>query len=431
MPDAPAPTIPADVLDRYRRDPLAAPDEPSADAVGDLLRHAVLLFGPPDSPERWAYAARRLADEPGLVDDSVHLAAAAGDAAALRRQLSADPTLAGREGGPHQWPPLLYLTYSRLGLAGAGGDAVGCAEQLLAAGADPDAGFLWQGLPTPFTALTGVFGSANATQPAHPDADRLAGLLLAAGADANDGQALYNRMFVPDDRHLELLLAHGLGQGDGGPWHRRLPDVTDPPAQLVASQLGWAVVHGLRERIRLLAAHGVGLDEPLAGSWLPAALRRTPLALAWRCGRPEVAELLLALGARDEVDAESRQLGRLLTGDRSEVAGTDVDRLRQRYPSLVLRAAVADQLDGVRLLVELGFDVDARGRQDLPFEQPWETALHHAAGEGKRELAELLLALGADRAVRDARYEATPWGWARELDQVELLALLGPDGPPD
>ena len=402
--------VPAEVLGRYGRDPLAAIEGPPADTTDDILRHAVLLFGPPDGRERWAYAAQRLAEEPGLAAGSVHLAAAAGDADALRSQVAADPAAAGREGGPFGWPPLLYLTYGRLGLAGVGGDPVGCAEQLLAAGADPDAGYLWQGLPTPFTALTGVFGSATDSQPTHPHADRLARLLLAAGADANDGQALYNRMFVPDDRHLELLFAYGLGQGDGGPWHRRLPELTDAPEQLVSSQLGWAVVHGLLERIRLLAGHGVDL--------------------VWRCGRPEVAALLVDLGVPDDVDAESRQVGRLLTGDRTDLAETDVAGVRAAHPALVLRAAVADRPEAVKLLVDNGFDVNALGRQDIVVEQRWETALHHAAGEGKVELAALLLSLGADPSVRDARFGATPLGWAREFEQAAVVELLEPASPP-
>ncbi|WP_375431878.1 ankyrin repeat domain-containing protein [uncultured Friedmanniella sp.] len=427
MSAAAKPDVPHEVSAQYARDPLAGLDDPAAEPSTDLLRHAVLLFGPPDGPARWATAAQLLAEQPGLPATNVWVAAAAADLGALGRHLAADPSAAGREGGPFGWPPLLYLTYARLG----SGDPVGCAELLLDAGADPDAGFLWQGLPTPFTALTGVFGSATAEQPAHPDAGSLARLLLDRGADPNDGQALYNRMFVVDDSHLELLLAAGLGTGDGGPWRRLLPDLTDSPVQLLASQLGWAVVHGLVERIRLLAGYDVDLVGPVTGSWLPTSLGRTPLALARRSGRTEVAALLAELGVAEEVDAESRQLGRLLTGDLTELDRTDVDRLQQRYPSLVLRAAVADQLEGVRLLVGLGFDVNARGRQDLPLEQPWETALHHAAGEGKLELAALLLTLGADPAVRDHRYGATPLAWARELEQADLVALLELLGPSD
>lgn len=423
--------MPDEVAARYSRDPLGGLDEPATDPATDLLRHAVLIFGDPDGPARWAEGARLLAAHPSLPAADVHVAAAAADLVELRRHLSADPESVDREGGPFGWPPLLYLTYSRLALAGVPGDPLGSAALLLAAGADPDAGFLWQGLVPPFTALTGVFGSADDARPAHPDADRLARALLAAGADPNDGQTLYNRMFASDDHHLELLLDAGLGQGDGGPWRRRLPEAADAPRTLVSSQLGWAVARGRLDRIRLLARHGADLTAPLGGAWLPAALALPPVALAWRCGRPEAAALLTELGASAETDGDSRWIGSLLTGVEPGLMPEDLARLRREHPSLVLRAAVADRLDGVRLLVEHGFDVDALGRQDLPLEQRWETALHHAAGEGKRELAVLLLELGADPAVRDHRFDATPLGWAQEFDRTDLVALLGPVTPAD
>ena len=74
-------------------------------------------------------------------------------------------------------------------------------------------------------------------QPAHPHGLALARTLLAAGADPNDGQGLYNRQFGSDDTHLRLLLDHGLGRGDGGPWRARLGQSVDSPRELVRGQL--------------------------------------------------------------------------------------------------------------------------------------------------------------------------------------------------
>ena len=73
-----------------------------------------------------------------------------------------------------------------------------------------------------------------------------------------------------------------------------------------------------------------------------------------------------------------------------------------------------------------GFDVNARGRQDIPVEQEWETALHYAAGQGDLELADLLLRSGADPNVRDHRFVATPLGWAEHFDHPEMIELLTP-----
>src|SRR5207237_1397805 len=75
------------------------------------------------------------------------------------------------------------------------------------------------GLVPPFTALTGAFGEGEggpARQPRHPYSVELATALLDAGADPNDGQALYNRMFTPDDDWLALLFRYGLGRVPSG-----------------------------------------------------------------------------------------------------------------------------------------------------------------------------------------------------------------------
>jgi len=56
-------------------------------------------------------------------------------------------------------------------------------------------------------------------------------------------------------------------------------------------------------------------------------------------------------------------------------------------------------------LAGLGFDVNAKGRSDVPAEDPWQTALHVAAMDGRLELARSLLRLGADPGLRSAMGE--------------------------
>ena len=227
-----------------------------------------------------------LAADPSISRANIFTAAAAADHRAVFEFLAGDRAAANRQGGPLGWEPLLYLSYARHDAGVAEADVLTTAGLLLQSGADPNAGFLWNGLPTPFTVLTGVFGSGEqgvSKQPPHPHALRLARLLLEAGADPNDGQALYNRMFAADDSHLELLFDYGLGTGDGGPWHRRLPEITDSPTQLVRAQLGWAISHGMDERIRLLAGHGVNLTDPFDQGFL-AAEGQTPVDLALLSG---------------------------------------------------------------------------------------------------------------------------------------------------
>lgn len=404
-------------------------DPPGDDPVAVFLASAVLRYGTDDDTGRRAGAARMLAAEPSIGRADLFTACVTADAAAVAAALATDPAAADRPGGALRWEPLLYLAYARLEPAPTRSAVLETTRLLLAAGADPDAGFLWHGAPTPFTVLTGVFGSGelgSTHQPRHPSAPELARLLLDAGADPNDGQALYNRMFEPDDSHLVLLLEYGLGAGDGGPWHRRFPDVTDGPVEMLRGQLSWAVSHGMGERIALLARHGVDLAAPLT-HWTG---RRplTPVGLALLSGHPDTARQLVALGAPDEVEPEARLAAALLAGREQQVAEwaspTLLARVRRRHPSLVLRATVTGSADGVRMLLAHGFDVNALGRQDLPIEEKWETALHHAAGEGDVEMVSLLLAAGADPAAVDRRFGATPLGWAEHFGREQTAELL-------
>src|SRR5262249_6755556 len=155
-----------------------------------------------DDPARPEAARALLAEHPQLARHSIHTVASVGDAEAARALLAADPSQARREGGPFRWEPLLYAAYSRLDSPAAEHSARDVARLLLEHGADANAGYLWEGLTSPFTALTGAFGEGEGSPPRHRHECALARLLLEHGADPNDSQALYNRMFRPDDSHL-------------------------------------------------------------------------------------------------------------------------------------------------------------------------------------------------------------------------------------
>ncbi|MGH3225963.1 MAG: hypothetical protein ACRDPY_46005, partial [Streptosporangiaceae bacterium] len=254
----------AEVSERYSRFPARMPAADDSDLADAFLRLVCLYFGD-DEPEQRERGRRLLAEHPDITGDSVYAAAAATDVETLRRILAADPPAARREGGPYRWEPLFYLAYSRHDPAVTEQAVLTTARLLLDAGADPNAGYLFQGLPTPFTVLTGVFGEGElgpVRQPRHPHSLALGRLLLEAGADPNDGQALYNRMLEPGNDHLELLFEFGLGTGDGGPWRRRLTDDLEAPAQMLRGELAWAITHGLTQRVRLLVGQGVDIASP-------------------------------------------------------------------------------------------------------------------------------------------------------------------------
>ena len=262
--------------------------------VDEFLRLACLTYGD-DDPARWAKARELLDATPSLATASIYTIAAVGEAAAAQELLERDPEAVNRQGGPHDWEPLLYLAYSRLGPTGPGRDALATARVLLDHGADPNAGFLWEGLSPPFTALTGAFGRGEGDPPAHRDGLALARLLLEAGADPNDEQTLYNRHWDGDDRWLELLFEFGLGTGDGGRWHRLLAPVHATPRQMVDEQLMAAAGSGFAGHVRLLLDHGA--DPEARGTRNHAYEARTPREEAMLRGHRECAELLRAAGA--------------------------------------------------------------------------------------------------------------------------------------
>jgi ankyrin repeat protein len=425
-----------ETIQRYRR----VPDEvhSSGTVADEFLLLACLRYGGDDEPARWQRAAELLDSHPALTRDSVHAAAAACDVAALSALLSEDPALAGAEGGPYGWEPLLYLAYARHDPAVSETACLETARLLLDHGADPDAGYLWHGLTTPFTALTGALGSGEGDQPAHPHGFALARVLLAAGADPNDGQAVYNRQFSADNSHLELLLSHGLGRGDGGPWRARLGAAVDSPAELVRGQLWWAVIHDMTDRVRLLAAHGADVLTPFPlRSTRPAACPephgRTPAELAAICGCPGVLDWLVTHGgaARPVAAGTDGLVAAILAGDQAGVEwlSAHAAAARGERPGLIVWAAGRHLWDAIPVLASLGWDVNARARTDCPIEQEWETALHSAAGDGSAEGARTLIELGADPGVRDARFRSTPLGWAEHFHQEAMAEFLRPLTP--
>ena len=375
-----------------RWDPVdAAEGEPAEDT---FLRLACLTYTD-DDPDRRERAAAMLRADPGLAIRTAHTAAACGNV------VIADPD---EPGGPYGWPPLMYLAYSRLDPVG---DPVDAARELLDRGADPRFAVLWRGEPTPFTVLTGVLGEGErgpVAQPRHPRWRELAELLLSRGADAKDAQGLYNRMFGPDSAHLALLLAHGLGDD----------------RNLVEGQLRWAVGHDMADRTRLLLPHAHRPDRPDRPGLLDELA-----AEAARLGHRHAAAALDEFGARPpELDPVDSLIGTILGGEAPDPAAEVLEQARRTRSWVIVWAAGSGNRAALATLLELGFPVNARGRGDVARPGTWETALHQAAHRGDADLVDLLLAHGADRTLRDERFDATPADWAEHGGHSTLASRL-------
>jgi ketosteroid isomerase-like protein len=418
-----------ELVARYARSPHHEPiGGPLADdqaVIDEFLRLACLNYGD-DDPDRFRRAQALLEQHDWLPRASIHTIAATGEVDAARELLDRDRSRASLVGGPFGWEPLLYLTYARVPL-GPGRSGVGVARLLLEHGADPNAGYLWEGLIPPFTALTGALGGGG-TIPKHEEELALARLLLQAGADANDGQALYNQGWGPHpgEDWLELLFEFGLGTGDGGPWRRLLGERQDSPRKMLEDLLIAAAGHGLSDRVRGLLARGV--DPEGREIKHPIYRGRSPVQEAALNGHMDIVSLLVDAGASWEHDQVDELIATAMSGDHPAVErllATDAGlrgRAIERCPDQLVRAAEQNSYDAVALLIELGFDVNARSRT---------APLHEAAMRGNLPMIRLLLDHGADPNIHDTGYDATPAGWAEHHGQRDAQQLLEALGQPD
>ena len=379
--------------------------EERADLFAEL---ACLSYRGDDHVSRRQRAAGMLAKTPGISMVNPWAAAAASDVEALR-QLAGDAEGAATPGGPRDWPPLLYLCFSRLPEDRPRRDAAAAAELLLAAGAPGDTrvgpeergGWCW-------SALTGVLGEGETgllQQPPHPRARQLAGVLLDAGADPNDSQGLYNTMFTPDNYWLQLFLSRGLDAT------REVYPGHEPPLRTLDYQLSQAVKKGLGERVSLLLEHGAEVGSPDLYNG------RSNYENAVLGGFPEIAGMLARYGAKVvELSLGDRFTAAVMSGDESRAR-----QLLEQAPRLIenpelLQEAVSNAA-ATRLLLDLGADPDAPNEKGR-------VPLHWAAWENSGEVVRLLLARGANCEIRERDHDATPVGFANHAGHFELRDLL-------
>jgi ankyrin repeat protein len=190
--------------------------------------------------------------------------------------------------------------------------------------------------------------------------------------------------------------------------------------------------------VRLHAEHGADLRTPFeAGEerivrCYDACDGRTPAEVAALCGCLAVLDYLTDQGVpRPAAEGADGLIAAVLAGDRrtAERLAGHAGAARAQRPGLTVWAASRRAWDAIPLLAELGWDVNARGRGDSPVEQEWETALHQAAGSGELDGARLIVGLGADPGIRDARFHATPLGWAEHFGQQAMTDYLRPLTP--
>lgn len=373
-------------------------------------------------------AERLWADGAVPQDGTPWLACAVGDDARLRQAIAQDPGWVHRPGGPLQLTPLVAVAHSSLARRPAFADRLqSCVALLLDAAADANqrVGSRWPpaslAAPDASHGLSALYGAAG--QNHHAGMTRL---LLDAGADPNDGESLYHALGSRECTRT-LLEAGARVQGTNALY--RVLDMDDLPA------LQLLLEHGADANEPL--GHG---DEPVHGTPLLWAIRRRRSLAhvqalvaagadvtvctadgtaahiqALRYGLPEVAAFLRTVAGAGDVPAGERFVAACAEVDEAQartLLAAEPGRVDALSPALQRLlpelAAQADCDAAVRLMVRLGWPIDAKGGD-------WDgTALHLAIFRGDAALTRFLLEHGArwqaTHGFEDNACGALSWG---------------------
>jgi hypothetical protein len=367
-------------------------------------------------------ALRLLFETPEIATHNFATALLLGDVERVRAELERDPSAATRTDPGTGWQPLHAVCASRWHRIDPprAESLVAVARLLLEAGADLTA------------RAGGRWGDWSA-------------LRCAVAGDANPGitQLLLERGAVPDDHDVYLACF-------GGDDHECLRLVVEHCENLRESTaLAAPISIGDTEGVRILLDAGVDARTLLPGDLFGDSISADPpvpavaAAVESDCP-PELLELLLERGADPDAPGpdgvapyrKAMRRGRtalleVLANQGANSDATDVDqflyacrggdhaameRILRQAPDLTSRldetdhvalveAAADGRTESVRLMLDAGFPIEARGEDGG-------TALHHAAFAGSARTVELLIDRGADLEPRDTSFDATPVDWA-------------------
>jgi ankyrin repeat protein len=284
--------------------------------------------------------------------------------------------------GPFGMPPLVAVTFSSLIRLERFAPALRrCAELMLDAGADVDR--TWTDPMFPDYRLSALYGAAGLNHDAG-----MTRLLLARGANPNDGESLYHSLEGPDLVCTRLLLDAGADPAGSNALCKVL-DYDNLEGLRLLLERGAdpnerrPLLHAIRRRRS--AEH---VRELLKAGTDPAGAYR----LAAMHGLTEVAALLPAEALTDS----EAFIAACARGDRADAAARQgaLPFLEPGQLRFLPDLAEAGCSEAVKLMVELGWPVDTPGGD-------WKaSALNIAVFRGDADLARFLLAHGADWRVR-------------------------------
>jgi ankyrin repeat protein len=366
-------------------------------------------------------AMRLLAMHPGIAHANLQTEIVLGDAVAVGARLQKDPHAARKPGGIQGWEPLLYACHTCLNhdAPERAAGLVEIARTLLARGANPNAVYHWNWhRELPRTALWAALCATNHLP--------LAQVLLEGGANPTDGVSSHITAGGGNLAALELLNRFGLnvdGIAGGVPplryilgwadkdtgvrWlleHGANPNLAwgeqnDAPLHLAAQRWGVPMVE-------LLVKHGADIHQRRADG-------RTAYTVAELHGNREIAEWLLAHGAKSELTSLERFISICTRGDR---AGAEAmlrtepalrGQLAREHHLLMHVPAERGDAKVLEAMLSCGFDPNVKDSDGV-------TALHRTAMAGHANATRVLIEHGAAVNALDGMFSGTPLLWAAE-----------------
>jgi ankyrin repeat protein len=347
---------------------------------------------------------------------NIYTAAILGDDSAVHRFLQLDAGNATAKGGPRGWDALTYLCFSKyLRLDPARSDAfVRAATALLDAGASANSGFFdtsHQPAPEFESVLYGAAGVAH-----HAAMTRL---LVARGADPNDGETPYHAPESYDNSAVKVLLESGkLTEDSRTTMLLRKADVHDHDGMKLVLEHGadpnrltrWGLTslhqsvrrdNGI-EMIALLLDHGA---NPL----LENRDGRSAVAIAARRGRDDALALFEKRGFFVELGGAERLIAACARNDAAAIrAAATPDLVREVLAeggTLLAEFAANGNTEGVAHLLDLGVNVAALHEQgDIYYDvAPNSTALHAAAWRAQHVAVKYLIQRSAPVNALDGK----------------------------
>jgi ankyrin repeat protein len=368
---------------------------------------------------------RLLEHDPALAGGSLDVALVLGDRAAVAAALDRRPGLLGEEVEGTGRRPLSCCCHSAcLQPESPRADGVvATIELLLDRGASPDE--VHHNVFGTMSALHGAAGVAH-----NPDATRL---LLARGADPDDGESVYHAVEADATTCLEMLLDAGATVRGTNALGNAIRDAGKARVLLERGdlrpsdpELRDALLHTIHNDVaELLVVHGADLEARDRDGL-------TPYSRAARRGDVSLMQLLVRHGARVEADPVAAWLGAVVRGIAPAAPRAElIAALRASDAELLPIMASAGEDAIVARLLDAGLPLDARGVDAG-------TALHYAAMWARPSTVALLLARGADVDLAGGPQHApgTALHWAawgsralpgaadRSEDYVEVALLL-------